>query len=60
VYVRSLILELLQVVVLGSRLVGGDIVNELIKSQTLLLKRYKWMARVIYKCSHQDLEAAYG
>jgi hypothetical protein len=49
-----------QVVVLGSRLVEGDTVNELIDNQTLLLKEYTWMARAVYKCSRQDLEAAYG
>jgi hypothetical protein len=53
-------LELSRVVVLGSRLVEGDIVNELIKSRTLLLKEYTWMARAVYKCSRQDPEAAYG
>jgi hypothetical protein len=31
--------ELSRVVVLGSRPVGGDTVNKLIKSQTLLLKK---------------------
>jgi hypothetical protein len=49
-----------RVVVLGSRLVEGDAVNELIGNQTLLLKEYTWMARAIYKCSRQDPEAAYG
>jgi hypothetical protein len=53
-------LELSRVVVLGSRLVEGDIVNELIKSRTLLLKEYTWMARAVHKCSRQDPEAAYG
>jgi hypothetical protein len=52
--------ELSRVVVLGSRLVEGDIVNELIESRTLLLKEYTWMARAVYKCSRQDPEAAYG
>jgi hypothetical protein len=41
--------ELLQVVVLGSRPVDGDTVNKLIKSRTLLLKKYTWMARTVYK-----------
>jgi hypothetical protein len=54
------IMELLRVVVLGSRPVEGDTVNELIENQTLLLKKYTWMARAIYKCSCQDPEAAYG
>jgi hypothetical protein len=49
-----------RVVVLGSRLVEGDTVNELIDNQTLLPKEYTWMARAIYKCNHQDLEVAYG
>jgi hypothetical protein len=49
-----------RVVVLGGRLVGRGIVNELIDNQTLLLKEYTWMARAIYKCSRQDPEAAYG
>jgi hypothetical protein len=49
-----------RVVVLGSRLVERDTVNELIDNQTLLLKEYTWMAKAIYKCSRQDLEAAYG
>jgi hypothetical protein len=47
-------------VVLGDRLVERDAVNELIDNQTLLLKKYTWMARAIYKCSRQDPEAAYG
>jgi hypothetical protein len=54
------IMELLRVVVLGSRPVEGDTVNELIENQTLLLKEYSWMARAVYRCSHQDPEAAYG
>jgi hypothetical protein len=49
-----------RVVVLGSRLVERDTVNELIDNQTLLLKEDTWMARVVYKCSRQDPEAAYG
>jgi hypothetical protein len=49
-----------QVVVLGGRLVERDTVKELIDNQTLLLKKYTWMAKAVYKCSHQDLEAAYG
>jgi hypothetical protein len=48
-----------RVVVLGSRPVEGDIVNELIENQTLLLREYNWMVRAIYKCSRQDPEAAY-
>jgi hypothetical protein len=40
-----------RVVVLGYRLVEKDTVNELIDSQTLLLKMYTWMARAVYKCS---------
>jgi hypothetical protein len=49
-----------RVVVLGSRPVEGDAVNELIKSRTLLLKEYTWMARAVYKCSRQDPEATYN
>jgi hypothetical protein len=41
-------------VVLGGRLVERDTVNDLIDNQTLLLKKYTWMARAIYKCSRQD------
>jgi hypothetical protein len=52
--------ELPRVVVLDSRPVEGDTVNELIDNQTLLLKEYTWMARAVYKCSCQDSEAAYG
>jgi uncharacterized protein YuzB (UPF0349 family) len=52
--------ELSRVVVLDSRPVEGDTVNELVDNQTLLLKENTWMARAIYKCSRQDLEAAYG
>jgi hypothetical protein len=54
------IMELLRVVVLSSRFVEGDTINELIENQTLLLKDYTWMARAVYKCSRQDPEAAYG
>jgi hypothetical protein len=49
-----------RVVVLGSRPVEGDTVNELIDNQTLLLKGYTWMARAVYRCSRQDPEATYG
>jgi hypothetical protein len=49
-----------RVVVLASRPVEGDTVNDLIDNQTLLLKEYTWMARAVYKCSRRDLEAAYG
>jgi hypothetical protein len=49
-----------RVVVLDGRLVERDTINELIDNQTLLLKKYTWMARVVYKCSLQDPEAAYG
>jgi hypothetical protein len=49
-----------RVVVLASRPVEGDTVNELIDNQTLLLRKYTWMARAFYKCSRQDPEAAYG
>jgi hypothetical protein len=60
-YVRSAHLcSCKRVVVLGSRPVEGDPVNELIESQTLLLKEYTWMARAVYKCGRQDLEAAYS
>jgi hypothetical protein len=40
-----------RVIVLGSRPVEGDTVNELIDNQTLLLKENTWMARAFYKCS---------
>jgi hypothetical protein len=61
VYVQSANLwNCMRVVVLGCRPVEGDIVNELIENQTLLLKGYTWMAKAIYKCSRQDQEAAYG
>jgi hypothetical protein len=59
-YAECPCVELSRVVVLGSRPVKGDIVNELIDNQTLLLKEYTWMARAVYKCSRQDPEAAYG
>jgi hypothetical protein len=36
-------------VVLASRPIEGDTVNELIDNQTLLLKKYTWMARAVYK-----------
>jgi hypothetical protein len=49
-----------RVVVLGGRLVERDAVNELIDNQSLLLKKYTWMARAVYKCSRQEPEAAYG
>jgi hypothetical protein len=48
-----------RVVVLSGRLVERDTINELIDNQTLLLKKYTWMARVVYECSRQDPEAAY-
>jgi hypothetical protein len=54
------IMKLLRVVVLSSIPVEGDTVNELIENQTLLLKKYTWMARVVYKCSRKDPEAACG
>jgi hypothetical protein len=54
-------MEKLWVVVFDSRPIAGDTVSEFIVNQTLLLrKRYTWMARVIYKCSLLDPEAAYG
>jgi hypothetical protein len=53
------IMELSRVVVLESRPVEGDTVSQLIDNQTLLLKEYTWMARVVYKCSRQDPKAAY-
>jgi hypothetical protein len=49
-----------RVVVLSGRLVERDTINELIDNQTLLLKKYTWMARAVYECSRQDPEAAYG
>jgi hypothetical protein len=59
-YVEYPSVELSRVVVLGSRPVEGDTANELIKGQPLLLRKYTWMARAVYKCSRQDPEAAYG
>jgi hypothetical protein len=56
----SMLWSCVRVVVLGGRLVERDTVNELIDNQTLLLKKYTSMARVVYKCSRQDPEAAYG
>jgi hypothetical protein len=53
-------MELLRVIVLDSRPFEGNAVNELTKNQTLLLKKYTWMARAVYKCNRQDPEAAYG
>jgi hypothetical protein len=53
-------MELSRGVVLGSRPIEGDTVNELIENQTLLLKEYTWMVSAVYKCSRQDPEAAYG
>jgi hypothetical protein len=41
--------ELTRVVVLDSRHIEGDTVNELMKSRTLLLREYTWMARAVYK-----------
>jgi hypothetical protein len=49
-----------RVVVLSDRLVERDTINELIDNQTLLLKKYTWVARAVYKCSRQDPEVAYG
>jgi hypothetical protein len=49
-----------RVVVLSSRPVEGDTINELIDNQALLLKEYTRMARAVYKCSRQDPKAAYG
>jgi hypothetical protein len=37
-----------RVVVLSGRLVERDTVNELFDNQTLLLKKYTWMARAVY------------
>jgi hypothetical protein len=54
------IMELSRVVVLGSRPIEEDTVNELIENKTLLLKEYTWMDRAVYKCSRRDSEAAYG
>jgi hypothetical protein len=52
VYMRSAhVWSCVRVVVLASRPVEGDTVNELIDDQTLLLKKYTWMARAVYKCS---------
>jgi hypothetical protein len=48
-----------RVVVLVSRPVEGDTVNELIENRSLLLKEYTWMARAVNRCSRQDPEAAY-
>jgi hypothetical protein len=49
-----------RVVVLGSRLIERDTINDLIDNQTLILKEYTWMARAVYKCNCQDPEAANG
>jgi hypothetical protein len=49
-----------RVVVLGGRFIERDTVDELIDNQTLLLKKYTWMARAVYKCSCLDPEATYG
>jgi hypothetical protein len=49
-----------RVLVLGSILIEGDTVNELIDNETLLLNEYTWMARAVYKCSRQHPEATYG
>jgi hypothetical protein len=52
VYVRSTQLwSCERVVVLGSRPVEGDTVNELFENQTLLLREYTGMVRAVYKCS---------
>jgi hypothetical protein len=59
-YVECPSVELSRVVVLGNRPIEGDTTNELIKGQTLLLRKYTWMARAVYKCSRQDPEATYG
>jgi hypothetical protein len=48
-YAKCPSVELSRVVVLGSRPVEGDTINELNKSQTLLLREYTWMARAVYK-----------
>jgi uncharacterized protein involved in response to NO len=56
---RAMLWICVRVVVLGGRLVERDTVNELIDNQTLLLKKYTWMARAVCKCSRQDSEAAY-
>jgi hypothetical protein len=53
-------MEMLQVIVLGSRLVAGDTVNELTEKSNFIIEKYTCMARAIYKCSRQDPEAAYG
>jgi hypothetical protein len=52
--------EVSRVAVLAGRLIERDTINELIGNQTLLLKKYTWMPRAVYKCSRQDPEAAYG
>jgi hypothetical protein len=41
--------ELSRVVVLGSRPVEGNTINEFIDNQTLLLNEYTWMAMAVYK-----------
>jgi hypothetical protein len=53
-------MEILRVVVLDNGPIVGDTVNELTESQTLLLKKYTWMATTVYKCSCLGPEAAYG
>jgi hypothetical protein len=38
-----------RIVVLSSKTIEGDTVNELIDNQTLLLKENTWMAKAVYK-----------
>jgi hypothetical protein len=59
-YAECPCVEVSRVAVLAGRLIERDTINELIGNQTLLLKKYTWMPRAVYKCSRQDPEAAYG
>jgi hypothetical protein len=48
-------------VVLASRLVNGHTVSQMIENQTFIAKRIHLDGQGrCYKCSRQDLEAAYG
>jgi hypothetical protein len=53
-------MEVLRVVVLSSRPVVRDTVNELTENQILLLKNTPGWPGPFYKCSRQDPEAAYS
>jgi hypothetical protein len=53
-------MEMLRVVVLNSKPIEGNTVNELTVNQTLLLKDTPGWPGPFYKCSRQDPEAAYS